>query len=238
MLTHTAAIADGPALDDQYYYGEDSPIKLDYYLKNYFTPKAEFYSADNFHNFKPGTQYEYTNEGNALIGLLVEQISGVDFAQFTQENIFKPLGMINSHWRLKNIQAPIVTLYDNGQYVENFTFTDYPNGGLRSNTRDMHKFLAMLGNQGSFSGIQILTPSTVDEMLSYQIPDISSNEGLQIQYLNDDTGLWGHEGGEAGTSTFAGSKPRNSNRHCFTRQHFRWQVLRRRLKRLTSPPKI
>lgn len=207
LLTHTAAIADGPALDDQYYYGEDSPVKLDYYLKNYFTPKGKFYSHDNFHNFEPGTQYKYTNEGSALIGLLVEQISGIDFAQFTQQNMFKPLGMNNTHWHLKNIKAPIVTLYDYGDYVENLTFTDYPNGGLRSSARDMHKFLAMLGNQGSYNGMQILNPSTVDEMLSYQISNISPNEGLQIHQLDDGTDLWGHEGGEAGTSTFAGVNP-------------------------------
>jgi CubicO group peptidase (beta-lactamase class C family) len=38
LLTHTSGIADGTALDDQYYYGKDSPISLRYFLENYLVP--------------------------------------------------------------------------------------------------------------------------------------------------------------------------------------------------------
>ena len=31
LLTHTSGIADGSALDDQYYYGEDSPVELGFF---------------------------------------------------------------------------------------------------------------------------------------------------------------------------------------------------------------
>lgn len=40
LLTHTSGIADGSALDDQYYYGEDSPVALASFLENYLVQGA------------------------------------------------------------------------------------------------------------------------------------------------------------------------------------------------------
>ena len=145
LLTHTSGIADGSALDDQYYYGQDPPIALDFFLENYLTPGGNFFSvSENFHDFEPGTEHEYTNEGSALIGLLVEEISGVDFNTYCKQNIFNPLGMSNTYWRLDEITQTIVQPYDydEGEYeaIEHYTFTDYPNGGLRSTGEDMFKF--------------------------------------------------------------------------------------------------
>ena len=72
LLTHTSGIADGSALDGQYYYGEDSPVALDYFLENYLTPGGEFYDKkENFHDFEPGEDHEYSNVGSALIAVLV-----------------------------------------------------------------------------------------------------------------------------------------------------------------------
>ena len=36
LLTHTSGIADGPALLDQYFFEEDSPVELKIFIKNYF----------------------------------------------------------------------------------------------------------------------------------------------------------------------------------------------------------
>lgn len=49
-------------------------------------------------NFKPGEQYLYSNTGYALLALIVERVSGTKFSRFAEENIFKPLGMNDSHF--------------------------------------------------------------------------------------------------------------------------------------------
>lgn len=205
LLTHTSAIADGPALDDQYYYGEDSPVALEYFMENYFTPGGEFYDeSQNFHDFEPGEYHEYSNVGSALIGVLVEQISGKDFNTYCKENIFTPLGMSSTFWRLDEISQTIVTPYIlDGDYValQNYTFTDYPNGGLRSNVTDMHKFLGMLANGGTFNGVKILESNTVQQMTTPQIPDIDNEVGLHLFIFGGELQLWGHDGGEEGVST-------------------------------------
>ena len=50
-------------------------------------------------NYPVGDFYSYTNSGFALLPTIVERVSGMSFAQFSEERIFKPLGLTNTHWR-------------------------------------------------------------------------------------------------------------------------------------------
>ncbi len=50
-------------------------------------------------NFTPGTQYSYSNSGYNLAAIIVSRVSGMPFAQFSQERIFEPLGMTRTSWR-------------------------------------------------------------------------------------------------------------------------------------------
>jgi CubicO group peptidase (beta-lactamase class C family) len=44
-------------------------------------------------DFEPGTQYQYSNTGFVIVGLIVERASGRSFMEFLQERIFTPLKM-------------------------------------------------------------------------------------------------------------------------------------------------
>lgn len=46
--------------------------------------------------FNPGTKWEYSNTGYALLASIITKVSGKTFPDFLKENIFKPLGMTNS----------------------------------------------------------------------------------------------------------------------------------------------
>ena len=206
LLTHTSGIADGSALDDQYYYGEDSPIALGNFLENYLTPSGSYYNAsENFYNFPPGTQHEYSNIGNALIGLLVEQISGIDFNAYCKQHIFVPLGMTATYWRLDEISQTIVQPYNyvSKQYeaIQHYTFTDYPNGGLRSTARDLFKFISAFVQKGSSNNYNLLAENTINLMTSPQIPSLDNQVGLHVFLMNEAHNLWGHDGGEQGVAT-------------------------------------
>lgn len=206
LLTHTSGIADGSALDNEYYYGQDSPKALDAFLESYLVPGGSDYNAsENYHDFQPGTEHEYSNIGSALIAVLVEQISGMDFSTYCHQQIFEPLGMEHTFWHLSEVDKPIAVPYDyvGGSYTayDHYTNTDYPNGGLRSNVRDMHRFIQALINAGSYNGYQLLEASTVSSMLQPQIPEIDSEVGLHFFRMNADHELWGHDGGEQGVAT-------------------------------------
>lgn len=47
-------------------------------------------------NFKPGEEFIYCNTGFTLLAEVVERVSGMTFAEFTEKRIFSPLGMKNS----------------------------------------------------------------------------------------------------------------------------------------------
>lgn len=215
LLTHTSGIADGDALDDQYYFNQDSPIQLKSFLENYLTPNGTFYNAtQNFHSFTPGSRHEYSNIGNALMGLLVEEISTQDFNSYCKQNIFSPLGMNDTYWRLDEITNANKTIvrpynYQNGSYqpVQHYTFTDYPNGGLRSTALDLFRFLKAFGNNGSSNGYRLLKSETVGEMLTLQTPNLSNDMGLHMFQMDKANNLWGHDGGEEGVATIMAINP-------------------------------
>jgi CubicO group peptidase (beta-lactamase class C family) len=49
-------------------------------------------------NFKPGTQYLYSNTGYAMLALVAERASGQRFSAFAEASIFKALGMSDTHF--------------------------------------------------------------------------------------------------------------------------------------------
>lgn len=208
LLTHSSGIADGPALDDQYYYGEDSPVALDYFLENYLVPGGEFYDVnDNFHGFEPGDDVEYSNVGNALIGVLVEQIAKTAFDSYCQEHIFEPLEMKHTSWRLETITSTIVQpyTYSRGEHeaIQHYTFTDYPNGGLRSTGNDLFRFFRAFVLDGYSGGYKLLDGKTIEEMTTLQVPDLAEDAGLHLFIMDEENKLWGHDGGEQGVATIA-----------------------------------
>lgn len=212
LLTHTSGIADGDAMDSQYYYGEDSPIALAYFVENYLVPGGEFYYAfDNYYDFQPGTEHEYSNVGNALIAVLVEEISNQEFNNYCKQHIFNPLNMLNTYWRLdeiamdgKFIVQPYTYQSGDFQLNQHYTFTDYPNGGLRSTPRDLYTFFSAFLNGGMVNSYQLLSSSTIQEMLNPQIVSIDNEVGLHLFRMDGANNLWGHDGGEQGVATIVG----------------------------------
>ncbi len=49
-------------------------------------------------NFAPGTEYLYSNTGYTLLAVVVERATKTPFAAFADANIFKPLGMLETHF--------------------------------------------------------------------------------------------------------------------------------------------
>ena len=46
----------------------------------------------------PGITYEYSNLGFALLGQIVERVSGQPFTEYMQSHLFEPLGMTSTVW--------------------------------------------------------------------------------------------------------------------------------------------
>ncbi|MFN7118158.1 MAG: serine hydrolase domain-containing protein [Saprospiraceae bacterium] len=97
-------------------------------------------------NFNPGEQYAYSNSGYLLLATIVERLSGMSFRQFTQEHIFKPLGMNHSFfndylYELVNNRAFSYQRKAQGGFEPLFMrFALVGSGGLYTTVEDLFKW--------------------------------------------------------------------------------------------------
>ena len=205
LLSHVSSISDNNIFTyDLDCYGTDCPMSLDKFFKEVFLNGGDYYSSGNFNNKKPGTKEEYSNLGLALLGYLVERISNTPFDVYCKNNIFTPLGMNKTEWRLSKtpLSELAIPYSDEIPNMNNphYTFPDYPNGGLRTNVIDLSKFLRVFIQEGSLNGIRILSTTGIKEMKKLQFG--SSEQCLAFYYDEIDGRLvLGHNGGEKGVTT-------------------------------------
>lgn len=107
--------------------------------------------------FTPGTDYRYSNSGYCLLALIVEKVSGQSFAQFLQNQIFKPLGM--QHTRVYEAGVRIAhraygyARNDGGQIVfsdQSLTSATKGDGGVYTSLEDYQKWHNALLNNTLF----------------------------------------------------------------------------------------
>jgi CubicO group peptidase (beta-lactamase class C family) len=214
LMTHTSSI-------DDIWIGTlipliscgDSPITLEYFLANYFTPGGSYYNTNNFLNQHPAdTIWHYTNVGVSILAFIVEKLSGVPFPQYCRDNIFTPLDMHLTSWFLEGLDtSDIATPYEwvGGQYVANCHqgWPAYPAAFLRTNKIELEHFLSTYMNGGVYNGYTLLNSSTIDTMLQVHKSYIPSQPlhdwGLiWFQTTLNNTKMWGHTGGWSyGTNT-------------------------------------
>ena len=48
-------------------------------------------------DFAPGTGYNYSNIGFLILGCVIEQLSGMPYETYVQNNILAPLGIFDMH---------------------------------------------------------------------------------------------------------------------------------------------
>ena len=98
-------------------------------------------SQDRVH-FAPGTNYRYNNSGYALLALLVERESGMEFGAFLRETIFKPLGMNNTS--VSNVTNRAYGYTGSQRTDQSLTSAVLGDGGVYSSIDDLEKWDAAL----------------------------------------------------------------------------------------------
>jgi CubicO group peptidase (beta-lactamase class C family) len=90
LITHTSGLRDIWTLF--YLAGLD--------LENYYPTGMVFDMINRQRklNFNPGDEFLYSNTGYFLLTQIIERVSGKSLRRFAEENIFKPLGMIHTHF--------------------------------------------------------------------------------------------------------------------------------------------
>lgn len=122
-------------------------------------------------NYPPGTAYSYTNTGFNLLAFIVERISGQTLAQFSQEHLFGPLGMVHTRWRddFRRIVKGRAVAYQalpGGGYQQLMPFEDtYGHGGLLTTVGDLLKWNAALSQAalGASLSAALAQPATLTD---------------------------------------------------------------------------
>lgn len=212
MLTgHTSGIYDDFAWS---IVNGDSPVPLGTFLFDYLDPSGAYYDVNlNFTTFQPGTGSEYSNIGSALAAYIVEQISGIPFDQYCDQNIFQPLCMDNTAFKISGFSDTSIFVRPYTWNEPNYNYDDYghlgvpiyPAGWLRTTLTSLAKFMDMYMQYGTFENTQILDSATVALMMTPQYTNIPSEyvSGIffyQYPMPNGDS-LWGHAGATYGCST-------------------------------------
>ena len=220
LMTHTGSINDNWGIMSSFYGYPDPTISLSNCMENYFPTSGSNYNAsDNFLNTAPGSTYAYSNMGSALNGYLVEASTGIPFDDYCDNNLFDQLCMVNTAWHFSDFnpnQVATPHYFQNGNYnaVDHYGFADYPNGQLRSTALDIGNYMIAFLNGGTLGTNSILSSSSVNEMLSLQIPSIDTVTGLnwhktKLYHSGGEVMVWGHSGGEQGVSTYLYIDPQN-----------------------------
>jgi len=144
----------------------------------------------------PGEIFLYSDVGMNLAGYLVEEISGVPFAQYIEQNILQPLDMRRSSFfqplppQLASDLA-VGYKYKNGTYERRpFAFSNTaPGNGMIATVTDIAHFaLAHLQN-GRYGTARILNESTVRDMhrrqFTHHLSMIGSGYGFYEDLINN-----------------------------------------------------
>ena len=133
-------------------------------------PLKEFLMKDLTKRIRPpGVLSCYSNIGIALAAHVVECVTGKDFDTYCRENIFVPLGMKNTGFRLDDAMRKDLTkcyLDEKGVLVE-FPFDflrDYPAGQLVTSAAAFSKFMIAHLNNGKLGEVSILSPESAQDM--------------------------------------------------------------------------
>ena len=153
----------------------------------------------------PGAQTSYSNYATALAGLIVENVSGVPFNDYLEQNIFEPLGMHSSTFK-EPLPEELAGNMAGNYSLEAGAFSDNPfeiitsfgpAGAMSSTATDMVRFGQAMLNGGELDGNRILREETVAQMLSQQFSHDERLKGMGLGFYATDvngTEVWGHGG--------------------------------------------
>jgi CubicO group peptidase (beta-lactamase class C family) len=194
LLTHTSGIPSYTGLPD--------------YEKTQSLPVTHVSLIERFKDkpleFAPGEKFKYNNSGYYLLGVIIERASGKTYADFLQENIFKPLGMTSTGYDssrsiIKNRAAGYAM---QGDSVVNASYLDmsipYAGGSLYSTVEDLLRWDQALYTE------RLVSRKSLDEMFTPFRGEYGYGWNRRRKF---DRQALEHEGGINGFNTFISRYP-------------------------------
>jgi len=189
LMQHTSSIFDSGAFDASR--ERDSSESVRFLLER----------GGSFRRSEPGTNFEYTNFGYAVLGAICENVSGKSLDTFAREMIFKPLGIDASYVPgnmndteniavLYNRDHETVRSVEDQLEVEESEILGHDlhlaQGNLTISTIDYARILAMLGNGGVLRDVRILSEEAIREIHILEVDGATYMQGLATRFSQSD----------------------------------------------------
>jgi CubicO group peptidase (beta-lactamase class C family) len=155
-------------------------------LKSDFRDLVNLFN-DEYVAYPSGYISSYSNSAVSLLGIVIEEVSGIEFSKYVKNNICWPIGMIATNFSLHDFMRPLLADSYNSEGVENpfLYIRDEPAGSLISNSLEMSLFMRMILNGGKLLGQRILKESTLEQML------VQQNSDIELDFPQDHGMKWG-----------------------------------------------
>lgn len=205
LLTHTSGIHDyshKPGFLDTI----TTPAKAEDLIQSF---------KNDPHDFDPGKQWRYNNEGYFLLGYLVEKVSGETYNDFLKRNFFDPLGMTNTGVHRSDLKLEHEAQgyqYEEGKFRDALNWDMSRAGGagaLYSTVEDLFRW-----NEGIFNG-KVLSDASLKAAFTPVKTDSNQEDspgggygyGWGMMRLRGAQEIW-HNGGLHGFKSFLLRLPR------------------------------
>lgn len=152
---------------------------------------------------EPGGEWSYSNSGYALLGRIIENVSGESYFDYIHRHLFVPAGMTSSGFdRLDEVVPSLaVGYYRDGAFAANWKadwlkipYRGDAAGGGYSNNADLVKFSAAL------RGGKLVKPATLAKMFEDAVPAGPGSYAAGFgDRLSHGRHIRGHAGGIEGT---------------------------------------
>lgn len=198
LLEHTAGF-DDMHFNEMYNLEDPPDMSLEEVLK--INPRSRLV------RWRPGTRMSYANPGYAVAAYVLEQATGQKYEDVIKREIFDPIGMKTSSFRLTDSDKAVLAKgYDErmGPPVPYSQIYLRPSGNLHTSAAELGAFVHVLLNWGEMPGKLVVDPEYLSNM-EHARTTLASRAGLLngygsgIGFLQSDAfPLLGHGGGIEG----------------------------------------
>lgn len=219
FMTHTSGIPALPALGyamKRTMLGDPAVDELDYDIEQHepidtYEELMDYIASLDFELLgPPGSLFAYNNDCYALLGAIIERVSGKSYEQYVKEHILTPAGMTRSVFTPKevvwftNVSINYANRMTNGtrEVYAAPIWWDAPAmraaGFLKSTIRDMLRYTEIFRTGGMVGEQRILTADSVDQMVKPHVRETMNSfygYGLMIHPDYHGLSLVEHSGG-------------------------------------------
>ncbi len=151
----------------------------------------------------PGTEFGYSNDCYAILGYIVEVVSGQTYDQYIAQHVLQPLGIdidrpsVPSPEVVEHMALPYELTGNAPTPISQVRYDGFAAGDIYLKASDMARFIAAQVSGGEYNGQRILTAASTEEMRRQQFDGRAYGLGVTMANLGGHD-IINHSGGIPG----------------------------------------